>query len=84
MSNKRSSEHSTPDIYYAAFLMTAGEKMLRTDREGNRVYFVFENSPHLQDLKMAFFNRSEHSKVPALDYADNVKSVKTLTHLDNK
>lgn len=72
-------EVRTSDIYYAAYLKVARVPYIRSDREGNRVIFVFEKTPMNEDLKRDYFNRV--AKVPALDYADEVKNMKTLTHL---
>lgn len=70
--------YRTSDLYYAAYLKVAGVMLVETEREGGRVYFVFENNTNISDLKQQYFNRS--SKVPALTYADEVKAMKALTH----
>lgn len=71
--------YRTSDIYYAAFLKVAGVPFLETEREDRRVFFVFEDTGALRDLKALYFNRS--AKVPALTYADEVKAMKALTHV---
>jgi hypothetical protein len=70
--------HRTSDLYYAAYLKVAGVMLLETDRQGGRVYFIFEDGPTIAELKNQYFNRT--SKVSALSYADEIKAMKALTH----
>jgi hypothetical protein len=80
MSQKNSNEFSTPDLYFAAYLQTAGVEMIRTDRVNNRVFFVFDTTiAPLEDLKAAWFNNT--GKVAAQPYAHNVKSLKSAVHM---
>ena len=74
--------YRTSDLYYAAYLKVAGVPMTGTQREGSRMYFVFdENGPvSIKELKQQYYNRS--SKVAALSYADDIKVCKALTHDD--
>lgn len=76
------SEHEfrSPDLYYAAYLQTAGVAMIRTERESNgRVYFIFNTElANMEELKNAWFNNS--GKVPALAYSMAVRSLKSLCH----
>jgi len=74
-----SKRYRTSDLYYAAYLRVAGVVLAETVREGSRVFFVFEHSPNIRDLKTEYFNRK--AKVPALTYADEIRSMKALTHL---
>lgn len=71
--------YKTSDLYYAAFLKVAGVKLLEPLREGKRVTFVFESSEAIRDLKRDYFTRS--AKVSALDFADEIRSMKSLIHL---
>lgn len=71
--------YRTSDLYYAAYLRVAGVPLIETAREGGRVYFVFESVEGLRDLKNEYFNRK--AKVPALSYADEIRSMKALTHM---
>ena len=71
------SKYRTADLYYAAYLKTAGVSLLDAEREGSRVYFIFESSDMIPELKKQYFNRE--SKVPALTYADDIRSMKALT-----
>lgn len=80
MSDDNLSGYRTSDMYYAAYLKVAGMKLLGTQREGSRVFFVFEQSDGdgVRDLRDQYYNRS--SKVSALTYADEIKVMKALTH----
>jgi hypothetical protein len=71
--------YHTSDLYYAAFLRVAGVKFIETTRDGTRTIFVFENAEGIRDLKREYFNRT--AKVGALDYADQVRSMKAMIHL---
>jgi len=71
--------YRTSDLYYAAYLKTAGVPHLDTTREGSRVFFVFEKVDGIRDLKNQFFSRI--AKVVAKNYADEISSLKTLTHM---
>ena len=70
---------TTSDLYFGAFLKVAGVNHIDTVREGSRVFFVFENTEGLKDLKNQFFNRT--AKVSAMSYADEIKAMKALTHM---
>lgn len=80
MSNQHDT-YQTSDLYYAAYLRVAGVAYVGTRRENGRVFFLFENSSSLRDLKDQYFNRV--AKVSALTYADEVKAMKALTHMSD-
>lgn len=73
--------YKTADLYYAAFLKTAQVEFLGTEKDGSRLLFVFVGSEGIRDLKNQFFTR--RAKVPALTYADEIKVLKTMTHLED-
>jgi len=83
MSSKGSNgknEYRTPDLYFAAYLQTAGVELKGTSRENNRVYFIFDTSiANIEELKTAWFNNS--GKVPAQPYSNAVKSLKSMCHM---
>jgi hypothetical protein len=83
MSNRTQSnpgEFRTPDLYFAAYLQTAGVEMIRTDRENNRVFFIFDTSiANVDELKTAWFNNT--GKVAAQPYAHSIKSLKSVCHM---
>jgi len=70
----------TCDLYLAAFFSAAGCNMVKASREprSKRVYFVFEKTPVINDLRVTYFSRE--AKVSALTFADNIKSLKSLCH----
>lgn len=72
--------YQTSDLYFAAYLRVAGVPFLETKRDGQRVIFVFDRVEGIRDLKAQYFNRT--AKVPALTYADEVKNMKALTHME--
>lgn len=71
-------EYRTSDLYFAAYLRVAGVPFLRTERQERRVFFIFEESEGMSDLKMQYFNRT--AKVIALNYVDEIRNFKTLLH----
>lgn len=79
---KENGHYRTSDLYYAAYLKVAGVNFAGTEREGNRVYFLFEEDGpvSIRELKQQYYNRT--SKVAALTFADEVKVMKALTHED--
>lgn len=82
MSNRNGTaqEFRTSDLYFAAYLQTAGVEMKRTERgEGNKVFFVFDASiSNVEELKTAWFNNT--GKVAANPYAFAIKNLKSLCH----
>jgi hypothetical protein len=74
-------EFRTSDLYFAAYLQTAGVAMLRTDRNGSgKVQFIFDTSmSNLPELKNAWVNQS--GKVVAMAYANNIKNLKSICHM---
>lgn len=75
-----STGYRTSDLYYAAYLKLAGVPLEGVEKSKGRVYFVFELSDAIKDLKLQYFNRT--SKVAALGYAEEIKNMKTLTHME--
>lgn len=80
MSTMEDRQYRTSDLYYAAFLKVAGVRFMETTRVNGRVFFIFEVQEGLRDLKNQYYSRT--AKVPALTYADEVKTMKTLTYAD--
>ena len=70
--------YRTSDLYYAAYLKVADVPFLETSQENGRIFFVFQNTEGLRDLKNAYYNRT--AKVPALSYADEIRTMKALTY----
>lgn len=74
--------YRTADLYYAAYLKTAGVPFLCTDRDGDRTMFVFEKMEGIRELKNGYFTRS--AKISAMSYSDEIKALKALTHLQEE
>lgn len=74
------SGYQTCDLYLAAFFLSAGCRMVRSFRDSlkKRVYFLFEKSDIVLDLKLKYFSRE--AKIDALTFSDNIKSLKSLCH----
>lgn len=73
-------EYRTSDLYFAAFLKTAKCHLKNCDiDQRNKITFIFESNPRISDLLLGWTNRTE--KVSALDYADNIKNLKSLCHM---
>jgi len=73
--------YKTADLYYAAYLKTAAVEFLGTERDGDRTVFLFTRADNIRDLKAQFFSR--RAKVAAMTYADEIKALKTLTHMED-
>lgn len=73
--------YKTCDLYYAAYLKTAAVEFLGTERNEDRTTFIFTKPDNIRDLKTQFFTR--RAKVSAMTYADEIKALKTLTHMDD-
>jgi hypothetical protein len=71
----------TSDLYFASFLQCMGCKIVKTERENSKCVFTFEDSQNRKDLKDSYFNESEESSIPALKYANAVRSLKTFCYV---
>lgn len=70
----------TPDLYFAAYLQTAGVELLKHERENNRVYFIFSTEiANIEELKTQWFNNT--GKVSAQMFANHIKSLKSICHM---
>lgn len=68
----------TTDLYLAAYLKASGLEFKDTKRVNNEVNFIFEYTDEISELKKSYFNRE--GRVSALDYADELRALKTLCH----
>jgi hypothetical protein len=71
----------TSDLYFAAFLQCMGCKIVKTEKESAKCVFTFEDHQNRQDLKDYYFNESEESNIPALKYANAIRSLKTFCYV---
>ena len=79
--NQTPGEFSTSDLYFAAYLQTAGAPLKRPDRNGNgKVTFVFDTTVvNIDELTQAWYSQS--GKITALPYANNIKNLKAICHM---
>ena len=74
---KPNTPYRTSDLYYAAYLKVSGIPFLGTVREDRRVFFLFEEQEHMDDIRLQYFNGV--TKVPARPFAEEIKAMKSLT-----
>lgn len=74
-------EFKTSDLYFAAYLQTAGAPMARHKRNGaGRVSFIFDVTVvNIDELTQAWY--SQQGKIPALPFANNIKNLKAICHM---
>jgi len=74
------SEFATSDLYFSAFLKTAGVPFLRAEKKGGaRISFVFSSERHnIGELQRNWVDRKD--SVSAHTYADEVRGFKALCH----
>jgi len=72
-------KYKTSDLYFSAYLKTAGVRFVGTEKEGQKVFFVFEKTDMIRDLKREYFNRT--ARIPALNFVDEIRSMKSLTYM---
>lgn len=77
--NLENRDYRTSDLYFAAFLKASDCKMIRTERDKGRMYFIFEKTEFMSDLRLEFFNGE--AKISALRYADSIRALKSICHI---
>lgn len=70
-----SEQFESSDLYLVAALLCRGHPCIDNRREGRRVFFVFEETEALRENVKDYFG--DRLLVSALDYAGQVKDVKT-------
>jgi hypothetical protein len=73
----------TSDLYFAAYLQCMGCKVIKTEKEGTKTIFIFEDEQNRVDIKENYFNEAVESAIPCLQYANTVRSLKTLCYVRN-
>jgi len=71
----------TSDLYFAAFLQCIGCKIIETEKNGGKNIFTFDNHEDRKNLREAYINEDLTSNVPALKYANNIRSLKTYCYI---
>jgi len=73
----------TSDLYFAAYLQCMCCKVIKTEKEGTKTIFTFEDDQNRVDIKENYFNESPESAIPGLRYANAVRSLKTMCYVRN-
>jgi len=73
----------TSDLYFAAYLQSIGCKIINTEKDGAKNIFTFKDDQKRDNLKENYFNEDAQSAVPALRFANNVRSLKTMVYVRN-
>ncbi len=77
---QKTGEFATPDLYFAAYLQTAGVELIKHERYEGRIYFFFDTTvSDVEGLKVCWFNNT--GKVAAQPFAHNIKSLKSICHM---
>ena len=71
----------TSDLYFAAYLQSSGCKIINVEKDGTKNIFTFENKEQRENLKENYFNEASESAIPALKFANTIKSLKTLCYV---
>lgn len=72
----------TSDLYFAAYLQSIGCKITNIEKEGSsKNVFTFFDEQKRTDIKENYFNEEEESSVPALKFANSIRSLKTLCYV---
>jgi hypothetical protein len=70
--------YRTRDLSFAAFLVVSGHSIQITEREGRRVWFVFDLEPDaLKEIEHDWLSGGE---VPARSFAETIRSIKSIVH----
>ena len=67
--------YTTADYYETALLFTCGYKLVNTDRNGERINFIFSNKESCEEVIKKYF--ANELKVKARDFVEGLKTVKS-------
>ncbi|MDD5650262.1 MAG: DUF5659 domain-containing protein [Candidatus Nanoarchaeia archaeon] len=73
----------TSDLYFAAYLQCMGCSIVGAVKESSKYLFTFEDKEKRENLKDNYFNESKESLIPALKYANAIRSLKTFVYVNN-
>ena len=71
----------TSDLYFAAYLQSVGCKIAHIDKDGTKNIFTFNDEEGRDNLKENYFNKDPESAVPALEFANSIRSLKTCCYV---
>lgn len=69
-------QYRTRDLYYAAYLLTVGERLDQTSLVGRSVFMSFLSSPTMPSRAQEY--HAKRGMVSAATYADNIKNLKSM------
>jgi hypothetical protein len=73
--------YKTSDLYFGAFLRSAGCNQIKVERDGPRCFFVFENTDAILRLRADYYNGK--AKICPLTFANNIRALKSVLHAEN-
>ena len=77
MKGSKEDLYKTSDLYFSAFLRTAGCTQVKHEKdERGRTYFFFEDAQSIPRLKDDYYNN--RAKVIALEFTNNIRSQKSI------
>ena len=72
--------YRTGDLSFATYLRIAGIPFMHAERDGRRVYFLFEDPGDnvIEDLRREYF--ADKAKVPVMSFVQMLRTMKTIIH----
>ena len=64
------------DLYLCAYLLNEGQSLVRMEKEGQRCWFVFEQSPLSDELINSFWQDTASTK--ARSYVNKIQNLKDM------
>jgi len=88
MNASRTPKITTPDLYFAAYLRAKKCQIVGVQKEGTKTIFTFDledSGLSSTELKHGYFNNDDDEKyaVCSIDFADSIRSLKTLCHVND-
>ena len=68
--------YRTKDLSEASFLYASGSKLIKTDNENGKVWFIFFDKAYCEKLANSFWSRE--ATVNAKEFADAIRTLKDL------
>ena len=68
--------YRSKDLYESALLYASDKKLLSTEKEDNRVWFIFEDKDSCEELSTAYWNKT--AQVEAKAFADALRTLKDM------
>lgn len=68
--------YRTKDLATASFLYASNKKLIKTDQDNGRVWFIFEDKPSCDVLVNSFWRKE--AVVNAKEFSDAIRTLKDL------